>query len=136
MLLPIHDNLLISDLQERFSKCFPCLKLEFYKVAHHPGKASEDAKLISPEKKIGAIRKKRKEGTFRILSSMTVREVEQQLEHYYGLHAQVFRNENGGWIQTTGTNSYTLQQQVNMCAHARISIDPKYSDQLEEYGEL
>jgi hypothetical protein len=136
MILSIHDNLLISDLQERFSKCYPQLKIEFYTGPHRNSQASGNADQLDPHQRIGDIRRLRNEGQLEVYSFFTVAQLEQKLETEFGLHVQVFRNENGAWIQTTKTDSFTLRQQCEMSLHAQHSIDPKVKDQLQEYEEL
>jgi hypothetical protein len=62
MLLQIHDNLLVSDMKEKFSECFPCLKIELYIKGHHKGEKTPEIFRIDPENKIGVIRQNRRQG--------------------------------------------------------------------------
>jgi hypothetical protein len=132
MILNIHDNLLVQDVQERFSECFPNLKIEFYKTPHHWKKeSSEDC--IDPKTTIGVIRKKHDPGTLEIKSSHTAGEVERNFKNLFDLNVQVFRNENGDWIQTTTTDTCTLNEQKEFSEHAKTSILPKSKKQINEY---
>jgi hypothetical protein len=136
MILQIHDNLLISDLQEKFSKVFPCLKIEFYSKPHNIKKESSEAHKISSDKRIGDIRRNSNEGFLEIKSWVTVSQVEKDFRKQFGLNVQVFRKENGAWVMTSKTDGYTLSQQNEMSCYADHSIVPKYKEQLGEYDYL
>ena len=133
MILNIHDNLLVEELQERFSECFPHLKIEFYKKPHHWKAASSEDDLIQPKARIGDIRKKHNAGSVEIKSWNTAGEIEARLRHGFGLNVQIFRNENNGWIQTTSTDTCSLKKQSEFSEHARTSIFPKSAKQINEY---
>src|SRR5215213_5280182 len=136
MILTIYDNLLVEDLQERFSECFPNLKIEFYKTSHHWKRESSDKDCIEPKTTIGAIRRKHNPGTLEIKSSHTAAEVERNFKNLFDLNVQVFRNENGDWIQTTTTDTCTLNEQKEFSDHAKTSIFPKSRKQINEYRFL
>ena len=108
MLVHIHDNLMVSDLQERFSKCFPSLKIEFYTKSHSLIERSGDKDWISPSKNIGQIRQNLSEGALEIKSWYTVAKVEKDFSEKFGLNVQVFRSENGEWVSTCKTNKLTF----------------------------
>lgn len=132
MVLNIHDNLLVEDLQECFSNSFPNLKIEFYKKSHYWKKESS-GDCIDPKTRIGEIRKKHDPGTLEIKASHTAGEVERNFKNLFGLNVQVFRNENGDWIQTTTTDPCTLYEQKEFLEHARTSLFPKSTKQINEY---
>lgn len=114
MILHIHDNKTISDLQDKFNECFPSLKIEFYDHAHHYKEGSPEAHQISTDRTIGSIRKKHEQGEFVIKSWQTVASVEKEFREKYGLNVQVFRKANDKWIQTSATDPLTLRQQSDM----------------------
>jgi hypothetical protein len=136
MIVHIHDNLSIADLQERFSKCFPSLKIEFYSKPHSIKKPPKENWLISPEKRVANVRHNHNEGELEIKSWYTVRRIENDFREKFGLNAQIFRNENGEWIQTNKTDKFSLHAQQEMVRHATSSIYPKHQEQLREYDEL
>jgi hypothetical protein len=136
MIIYIHDNRLLSDLQERFSKCFPSLKIEFYSKQHSLKNATNDSYRINPERTIGEIRKNHNEGEFVIKSWNTVEKVEKDFRDKFGLNVQIFRNENAGWVQTSKTDRFSLRDQQEMTCHSASSLYPLYPEQLGEYGEL
>lgn len=136
MIIHLHDNLTLVDLQDRFSKCFQFLKIEFYSKPHLLHKGSLDENRISPDKLIGQVRKNRAECELVIYSWYTVAKVKHLFKEKTGLNVQVFRKEAGAWIQTTKTDDYTLREQNEMACHAANSLTPKFSDQYTEYDEL
>jgi hypothetical protein len=133
MKLAIDDNKTILELQNAFSKCFPLLKIEFYKKAHRWEQASSIEHLISVDKKIGEIRKKHHPGTLEIKRCYETGRVEQDFKKLFDLNVQIFRNENNGWIQSSSTDKFTLEQQSEMARKATFSIFPCHKEQLREY---
>jgi len=136
MILTINNSVLLKDLKDHFAKCYPGLKIEFYKKPHGDKQGSQDKDLIIADTTVGNIRQKGISGDYKIYSSYTVFKVENDLRNNYGLNVQVFRNENNGWIQTMDTDHYTLAQQMEMCKHADKSIFPMTNQQLDEYDYL
>ena len=101
MILHIQNSLMVEDVQDHFSECFPWLKLEFYSKPHRSKKASSEKDLVDPKTTITEITKDHKAGTLEIKSSDTVGYIETALKNLFGLNAQIFRKENNSWIQTT-----------------------------------
>ena len=96
MLLPIHNRLQISDIQERFSDAFPGLKIEFCNRRRLKGNHMEKY-IISPEKRIGEIRKNRNEGVLEINSVYLATRLEKNFHEQFGLHIQLYWNNKGNW---------------------------------------
>lgn len=136
MILTINDNVLVQDIKDHFRKCYPGLKIEFYKTSHKHKQGSPNTDLVDGNPLIGGIRKKGMSGDYKIYSYYTVAKVEEDLHNIYGLNVQVFRNENNGWIQTSGTDHFTLAQQIELCKHAKTSISPIKKEQIDEYDYL
>jgi hypothetical protein len=136
MLLRIHDNLLIEDLQEKFSLCFPCLKIEFYSMPHHWKKGSLQKDIISPKNRVGDIRKNHSDEILEIKSSDKVGEVEKKLKKMFGLNVQIFRKENNCWIQTTSTDVFTLEGEAELSKKSKTTLISKIKEQTDEYGFL
>ena len=136
MIIHIHDSFSLSDIQDRFSKCFPWLKIEFYSHPQSLKKSSKDENRISSEKNVGQVRHDHRQGELEIKSWYSVARVEKDFREKFGLNVQVFRKENGGWVQTSKTDKFTLHEQEKMARHAETSISPKFREQLSEYDEL
>ncbi|MDB5253583.1 MAG: hypothetical protein JWP27_2752 [Flaviaesturariibacter sp.] len=136
MRLPIHDNLTIADLQERFATAFPRLRIEFYSKAHGDKKGSGKEDLLDKQKRIGEVRTRGDEGVQEIFSTMTVRDVEKIFHDRYGLNVQVFRREAGCIVQTTSTDHYTLAQQSALVADVEKTVFAVDKAQQDEYDDL
>ena len=136
MLLRIHDNLLVEDLQEQFSKCFPHLKIEVYSTPHHWKKGSLQKDLISSKSLIGDIRKKHPGEVMEIKSWDKVGEVEKKLKNMFDLNVQIFRKENNCWIQTTSTDVFTLEKEAQLSEKSKTTLTTKIKEQADEYDFL
>lgn len=108
MLLLIDDSLRINDVQERFSMCFPKLKIEFCKKRHHWEAVCPERDIISPDCLIGGIRETHNPGTMEIKSRDKVGEVEKRLRERFGLNAQIFYKSGQRWIQTGKSDNLTI----------------------------
>ena len=114
MLLHINDSKTVEDLQDRFNRCFPYLKIEFYKEAGNHLKACDKSNLVSPYTFIGDIRKNTYCGTMDIKSWDKTSKVKNDFKDIFGLTVQIFRLHNGEWMPTTYSNELTLQQQYQL----------------------
>lgn len=104
----ITDNKLIQDLQEEFNSLFPYLKIEFFSIT---SKGKENPKILSPLQAVGQSRKKREDGVLLLNSHMTVTAFEKEMSERFGLQVQVFRQSGKMWIETSLTDSWTLERQ-------------------------
>src|SRR4051794_22895129 len=122
MLLHIDDNTLLADVQEDFSDSFPLLKIEFYAEPHHYKEKSAEVRRILSDKKIGVIRKIHDSGNLEIMSWYTTGRVEREFKEKFGLNVQVFRKENGVWMQSSSTDSYTLAEQMELARNSVVLL--------------
>ena len=110
MLLQIASTRLIGDIQKEFNAMFPFLKLEFFRVDEN--NAVPVIKRFLPGKyAILNARRTRQEGLLEIDENMTVSNLENQFSLLYGLGVQVHRKSGNVWLETTMTDSWTLQKQ-------------------------
>jgi len=124
MIIKIHDNLFVEDVQDRFSECFPSLKIEFYKDEPEGDKSPKQSGWINPRTRIGDIRNDHTQGTMQIKSTDRTGQVKQWFKNIFGLNVQIFRKEHNCWIGTTSTNKYSLQQQRDFCEILKQSLVP------------
>lgn len=136
MLLHIHDESTIADVQEKFNESFPLLKIEFYSRAHHYKAGSLESDVIEPFRKIGEISKKHREEPMEIMSGFTVAKVESDFKKLYGLNVQIFRKANEGWLETINTDTYTLRQQEELSANEKKSFLSEMQEPLDDYDYL
>ena len=114
MFLYISDSKTVEDLQDRFNKCFPYLKLEFYKEADRHSGACKKSDLIQPHTYLGDILPKSYSGILDIKSWDKTSKVKNDLKEIFGLNVQIFRVHNGQWIPTTYSDELTLRQQYDL----------------------
>ena len=111
MKIEINDHRKVHAIQEEFALAFPWLKLEFFEKPHKIGGASPKKQLVPASRTIGDCRTVHDSGTITINPEMTVAELEQSFSDVYGLSVQVFRKSGKTWLETTTTDSWTLQRQ-------------------------
>ncbi|MBI1307370.1 MAG: hypothetical protein GC181_12270 [Bacteroidetes bacterium] len=119
MLFTVHANDTILDLKTRFADLFPGLKLEFFSGHHESGEGSPQKEKLVGTIVIKDIRPDLGEVRFIIDSHLTVSELEKKFFDEAGLNIQVFRKMGAIWLETVQTDSYTLQQQMEMSAESR-----------------
>lgn len=110
MNIAINDDKPICSIQKEFSSAFPYLKLEFFLKQQH---GNEQAKRLirHHDRKLGECRTLHNAGIITIMPEMTVADLEQQFVSVYGLDVQVFRQSGKVWLETTVTDSWTLEEQ-------------------------
>lgn len=112
MFLPIHDNLSLEEVQERFTDCYPFLRIKFYSVAHKRYQPTDKTYALDSKKKIGDVRNVHNNGALEIKSWHTVALVEKELKDEFGLNAQILRSDRKGqWTQTSLSDTLTLAEQ-------------------------
>lgn len=111
MELLITDTKAIHEIQKEFSEVFPFLKLEFFNSPYEEGKAQPKAKMFPHDKKLSACRRLHNTGSLLLNKFDKVSDLEHELWSKFGLSAQVFRRSGNLWIETSLTDSWTLEQQ-------------------------
>ena len=129
MQLLIHDNLQLADVQDRFSDCFPGLKIEFFEDSRSKRLPASDD-IISSDTYIGEIRKQHYSGIFEIKSWNTVDKIEKGFQDMFGLNVQIFHRDNSTWVLTN--NNRTLRDQVIILQKIKASKS-KAEQSAEEF---
>ncbi len=101
----------ISELQQEFSAEFPFLKIEFFEAPYKTEIALPKSKMYQHDRMLANCRRLNNEGKFEVNATDRVKEFEQGLWTKFGLSAQVFRKSGNLWIETSFTDSWTLEQQ-------------------------
>lgn len=109
--LTIDRESTIRNLQDQFNALFQYLKIEFFSEAHAVGKLNARSKMIAANKRIGDIQHLSNIGLYEINADQPVSKFESDLEKEYGLYVQVFRKSGSIWLETSATDSWTLNQQ-------------------------
>jgi len=107
----VHRDLTIRDIKDEFTKVFPGLKLEMYKVAHKEGQGSLKSAELAHELILGDISARLHEEDYNFDPAMVVADFEADFEEKFGLFVQVFRRSNNLWLQTSTTDDWTLEKQ-------------------------
>ncbi len=127
MLLSIQKNGTIGEAQNRFSSVYPFLKIEFYKNLE-PGFSRKHLTPLNTFQSAGL----KHEGSLEITPVMTVGQLENVFGEKFGLSVQVSRKSGPVWLETTMTDSWTLQQQNEhgreISGGGKIKIDPREND--------
>ena len=110
MEFPILPQTHLYEIQQRFNKRFPYLKLEFLgrtRVDGHPG-------VIDPIHTIADLKSHFPSTSLSLTADMTTGQVEELFREKVGLNAEVFRKSGRVWLRTTATDYRTLQEQNQM----------------------
>lgn len=95
-------------LQNDFTKHFPRLSLQLFKMPHNAGEGSPKAERALPESLLSEWIDT-DEVALEVNPEMTVAELEEQLKAL-GIFAQVFRKSGDLWLETTRTDGWTLER--------------------------
>lgn len=107
----IEKSKTLHEVQEAFHSLFPYLKLEFYKGEHLQAVGSAKQDTLESHLSITDVQQKNEEGSLSIQGSMSVAALEQAFQETFGLSVQVFRKSGTTWLQTTTSDSWTLNEQ-------------------------
>ena len=107
MKITINDHRKIYNIQKEFTEKFPYLRIEFFSKTEENSERTMNACAWT----VGECRSTHESGTIIILPQMTVAELEQIFRNMYGLSIQIFRKSGMVWLETTVTNSWTLEEQ-------------------------
>ncbi|MFM2136273.1 MAG: hypothetical protein RL021_1673 [Bacteroidota bacterium] len=114
MEFPILPQTHLYEIQQRFNKRFPYLKIEFLgrpRVDGQPGVIDPIHTVVDLEPHVRAT-------SLLITATMTTGQVEELFREKTGLNAEVFRKSGRVWLRTTVTDYRTLQEQNQMGSDA------------------
>ncbi|MDO8998653.1 MAG: hypothetical protein Q7W45_02730 [Bacteroidota bacterium] len=107
-IIKIDKPLMVSEIKKTFSDRFPYLKIEFFKNKHKNLEGSLKKDLITTDFEIKATQK---DNSIVFSETMLVSELEQQFAEKLKLSAQIFRKSGRTWLETTYTDSWSLEKQ-------------------------
>lgn len=123
MILEIDDSKTIGDLQDRFSLCFPMLRLEFCKRKHGWEELCSDRDIIHDDNvSISSIRKLHDPGTLELKSWDKVGQVEKEFYARFGLNVQICYASGGRWIQTGKSDNITIDSLMDKASKERNRV--------------
>ncbi|CAL1518880.1 hypothetical protein [Chitinophaga sp. MM2321] len=113
MKIYISEEAVVADIQEKFQTMYPYLKLAFFRKPHTKGEPSPEEEKVSPDTPIEKIRMLHSFGWLDISYYRTAAAVEHDFAYIFGLSAQIFRKAGTLWLETTATDSWTLEELNN-----------------------
>ena len=111
MLLSVTPNTKLSEMKNTFHQGYPFLKLEFYKKSHAWQEGNAVADLLDENLTVADVVDNCKPGFIEIHYWQKTGIIEAKFNNMFGLYAQIFRKKGDDWIQTAGTDEFTLEQQ-------------------------
>lgn len=103
----------LNDIKKAFNEKFSMLKLEFFKKSHGESEGSKAELMITSDEQIENLGFAKDEATIIFGEETKVSDLEQSFERIGGLHVQVFRKSGSVWLETIGSDSWTLAEQQN-----------------------
>jgi hypothetical protein len=107
--LIINNDRTIEDVNKDFMAEFPYLKIQFFKHCHKENIGSPKKEMLPVTTQIKILN--HVNGVVVITPDQTVQELETFFKSHFNLNAQVFRKSGNNWLETTLTDSWTLQKQ-------------------------
>ena len=108
----IDESQTIETVQKKFNSAFPFLKIEFFKDSHIIGSGSKKKRMYeSASIKLINLNKNFKRGRISIEANRTVANLESDFQNHFSLNIQVFRKSGKVWLETSVTDSWTLDEQ-------------------------
>jgi hypothetical protein len=101
----------IQQIREEFTSWFPFLKIEFFREPAGKGNLLSKDKMFAGHETLGQVQSSLQEGDIHFHQDIQVGEFEKSLFESFGLCVQVFRKSGNLWLETSATDSWSLQQQ-------------------------
>jgi hypothetical protein len=109
MILEIDDSKTTSELQDRFSLCYPLLKLQFCAKKHKWEQLCPQNEIIQDDIQVGMIRRIHDPGTIEVKTWETIGKIENEFYSKFGLSVQICYKSGDHWIQTGKSDNMTLK---------------------------
>lgn len=110
MHIEINDTTTFRDIQDVFAAHYPWLRLAFFRQEHPPMSGSPEQEALAPGDRVSDYKATHVSGLLNISPLEFVSQLEKELQQRFGLPAQVLYKEKNAWVQTTGTDTFTLKE--------------------------
>jgi hypothetical protein len=107
MIINITNKTTVRNIQRKITVTYPFLKIEFF---HGQGKSNKEH-WFDQDCRLLEIAKDTKPGWIVIHPWHTASCIKETFERRFGLHAQFFRRLIDEWIEITGTEVFTIEEQ-------------------------
>jgi hypothetical protein len=122
MLLHINDAVTIGDLQDKFARCFPNLRVIFCRKKHNWEEICPEHMVLHDDSlHLRDIRRNHQQGLLELKSWFKVGEAEKAFENF-GLHAQICFRSGKRWIQTGKMDNLTIHELQLQSHYERPSV--------------
>jgi hypothetical protein len=130
MNLLIDDNSTLCEIQQKFRRQFPYLKLQFFSEVKSGNQLFTKENLITdPHVTLGEIRDQHIPGNIRIDNNLKAGILEKKFRQLFGIQMQIFRKFRNAWQQTREIEDCSLAELNSMGEDALNPLRP-------ETGEL
>ncbi len=130
MRLLINGERLVRDVQQEFTRVYPYLKIEFFRVnGLLKGKGVQQNQIKHDQQLRLAKGRDIEKGDLVIEDVMSVADLEKAFMKKFGLITQVFRKSGNIWLETTITDSWSLKQQNDMGREITTGKKPHEKDE-------
>jgi len=127
MKIQLYYNRKVEEIREEFNSSFRYLKIVFVNRIDNT-KAASVIEEVEPTARLIDVTGVLKEGEIDIRPTDSIKEVEQRFEKQYGLSVQIFRKQNGVWMDTDVTDDLTLHEQNTWGREASKPLKIKMDD--------
>ena len=111
MILVIGYTMTIKDIQQEFQKAYPFLDIRFSDRSHDFGAPITKGHWYDPDIRLFDITEISDAGFVYIQPWNKTWDVEEQFKTRFKLYPQIFRKDGDQWVQTAGTDDFTLEEQ-------------------------
>ena len=111
MQLGIRKDSRIVDIQKEFNQYYPYLKMEFFRHPFSQNKMLQKTEKIDPRESIVQLTRFYDQASINIDQKKTVAQLVNDFLEEFGLSILIFRKSGNLWIETSLTDSWTLDRQ-------------------------
>ena len=111
MIIEINPNTQLDKINQGFKNYYPFLKLEFFNKPHSWQDETSEIQLISQQKFVKEVTDLQNNGFIEIHYWQKTGTVEQLFAKRFKLFIQIYRQHGEQWVQTTGTDELSLEEQ-------------------------
>lgn len=111
MNIRIDDNLSLLSVQQEFHQVFPYLRINFFETVKTRTGFIQKKLLDKSERTFAEFILEDRVNPIVITPELSVSELVKQITESYRLEIQVYRNSGRIWLETSATDSWTLEMQ-------------------------
>lgn len=129
MIINITNKTIVREIQQKIRIAYPFLKIEFSKQLAAAANKLSKANCYDHAVRVLDIAKKAEPGWIVLHSWSKSSYIKQVFEKRFGLYIHIFRREDDKWIEITGTDAFTIEDQNEM---GRRSVEKVHAPSWRE----